>query len=227
MTTSGTASFTLTAAQIITYALKKIGIVRAGGAVPGDAAEDARLELEMMLKEWALTGPCLFTRREGSVELIADTQSYSLCSETPLRILHARFRDRTGRDVPMEPLTRHEYFNLPFKNSRGTPSGYYFDPQGAAPVLHVWPMLAAVNGEAIQYTYQRRIEDIGMITNAIDIPQEWLSTAGYSLAARLLDDYGIADAIGGRIRERAQSLRQLAMDYEREDTFSFCPDSRW
>ncbi len=227
MSTSGTTSFTLTAAQVITYALKKIGVIRAGGAVPGDVAEDARLELEMMLKEWALTGPCLFTKREGSVTLTVNTQSYPLSGSVPLRILDARYRDASGRDLPMEALTRQEYFGLPLKASRGAPSQYYFDPQGAASALYVWPVLPAVNGETIQYTYQRRIEDIGVITNAIDIPQEWLSTLGYGLAARLLDDYGIADAIGGRIRERAQSLRQLAMDYDREDTVYFAPDARW
>jgi hypothetical protein len=227
MSTSGTASFTLTAAQVITYALKKIGVVRAGGAATGEAAEDARLELEMMLKEWALTGPCLFTRREGSAALTANTQSYALSDTMPLRILHARYRDASGRDTPMDALTREEYFGLPLKASRGVPWQYYFDPQGAASALYVWPVLPAVNGETIEYTYQRRIEDIGAVTNSIDIPQEWLSTLGYGLAARLLDDYGIADAIGGRIRERAQSLRQLAMDYEREDTAYFMPDARW
>lgn len=227
MSTSGSVGFTLTAAQVITYALKKIGVVRAGGAATGEAAEDARLELEMMLKEWALTGPCLFTRREGRVTLTANTQSYALSDTMPLRILHARYRDASGRDMPMDALTREEYFDLPLKSARGIPSQYYFDPRGAASELYVWPVLAAVNGETIEYTYQRRIEDIGVIANSIDIPQEWLSTLGYGLAARLLDDYGIAGDIGGRIRERAQSLRQLAMDYEREDTAYFIPDPRW
>jgi hypothetical protein len=226
MTTSGTTTFTLTAAQVIAYALRKIGIVRGTQAVPADDAEDARIELEVMMKEWALTGPYITTKAEGSVTLVNATQSYDLTGTQPLRILHARYRNASGLDLPMEPLTRDEYYDLPNKASAGTPTQYFFDPQSATQTLFIWPVQATVTTETVKYTYQRRIQDIGVITNTIDVPQEWLSTVGYGLAARLLDEYGIADQVAERVHSRAGQLRQIAMDFDRDPVILMQPESR-
>jgi hypothetical protein len=227
MTTSGTTTFTMTAAQVISYALCKIGIVRGTSAVPPDDAEDARIELEAMMKEWAFTGPYISTKAEGSVTLTNATQSYDLTTTKPLRILGVRYRQTSGLDLPMEQLAREEYYELPNKASAGTPTQFFFDPQSATQTLFVWPVPATVTTETFKYTYQRRIQDIGVITNTIDIPQEWLSTVGYGLAARLLDEYGIADQVSERIRQRAGELRQIAMDYDRDPIVLFQPESRY
>lgn len=227
MTTSGTTTFTMTAAEVIAYALRKIGIVRGTQAVPPDDAEDARIELEVMMKEWAFTGPYITTKAEGSLTLTNATQSYDLTTTRPLRILHARYRNSSSLDLPMELLTRDEYYSLPNKASAGTPTQYFFDPQSSSQTLFIWPVPATVTTETVKYTYQRRIQDIGVLTNTIDIAPEWLSTVGYGLAARLLDEYGIDDNIGSRIRERAQALRTAAMDFDRDDMVLMQPETRY
>lgn len=172
-----------------------------------------------MLKEWALKGPFLFTKRESSQTLVASTAAYTLSSTKPIRIIEARYRDISSpqNDLPMQPLTRDEYFQYPNKIATGTPTTFYFDPQVANPVLYIWPLLASATTEAVIYTYQRRIEDIDSLNNNIDIPQELLGVCGYALAARLLDDYGIADQVGERILARSEALLQSAMDFEREE----------
>lgn len=182
-----------------------------------DEAAAALVQLELMLKDWALKGPYLFTKRETSQTLVSATASYTLSTTKPIRIIEARYRDTNGIDLPMQALTRDEYFTLPNKSAAGIPTTFYFDPQVANPVIYVWPVLATATTEAIRYTYQRRIEDIDDLSNNIDIPQEWHDTLCYALAARLLDDYGIADAVAERITARSEAMLQSARDFEREE----------
>ncbi len=200
------------------YALRKIGVLAIGSTATAEDAEAALLELELMLKEWAFKGPYLFTKRESSQTLVANTANYTLSTSLPLRIVEARYRDTSSpqNDLPMQPLTRDEYFQLPNKTATGTPTTFYFDPQATGGVLYIWPLLASATTESLRYTHQRRIEDVDDLNNNLDIPQEWLGTVGYALAARLLDDYGIADNIASRILARSEQMLQDARDFERE-----------
>lgn len=226
MATSGTIVYTLTARDVVEYALRKIGALDITQAADADEAAAALVELEVMLKEWALKGPYLFTKREASQALTSNTASYSLTTQKPIRILEARYRDANGRDLPMEELTREEYLELPLKSANGIPTTFYFDPQPASWTFYTWPVLITATTELIRFSYQRRIEDVGDLNNNLDIPQEWLSTVGYALAARLLDDYGIADVIAERIIARSEALLSSARAFERDSRVMFHPGMR-
>lgn len=207
--------------------MRKIGVLPVGATASADEAASVLIELELMLKEWAHEGPFLFTKKESSQTLVANTAAYTLSTSLPVRIIEARYRDTSSptHDLPMQQLTRDEYFTLPTKTSTGTPTTFYFDAKSAStgPVLYIWPLLASATTEAIYYTYQRRIEDVDDLTNNLDIPQDWLSTVGYALADRILDDYGVSDKVGDRITARAQEMIQKAKDYDREEFTFFRP----
>lgn len=202
--------------------MRKIGVLGIGQTANADEAANAVIELNLMLKQWAIEGPFLFTKRESSQVLSANDADYTLSVTLPLRIIEARYRDTSSpvHDVPMQPLTRDEYFQLPVKLATGIPTTYYFDPVATGGILYVWPVLSSATTESIRYTYQRRIEDVDDLANNLDIPQEWLGVVGYCLADRLLDDYGVVDKVGDRITARAQQMLQSAKDYEREE-FTF------
>jgi hypothetical protein len=223
LATSGTITYTLTARDVVTYALRKIGVLDITQTADADEAAAALIELEVMLKEWAFNGPFLFTKRSASQALASDTATYNLSITKPIRILEMRYRDANGRDLPMEELTREEYLELPLKDSNGIPTTYFFDPQPGSWNLSTWPVLITATTETLEYSYQRRIEDVGSLNNDLDIPQEWLSTVGYSLAARLLDDYGVADVIAERILARAENLLQKAATFDRDERVMFYP----
>lgn len=230
MALSGSTDFNLTAREVITFALQKLNVKDRGGTLKPADAEAARIQLNLMLKSWQVHGPHLWKKAEASVTLVAGVQSYALqlgAAVNPLRIISARYRSASGQDTPMESLTRDDYFNLPNKASVGTPTQYYFDPQRGSQAFYIWCVPASVTTETIQYTYQKRLDDIDDLANDIDVPQEWLETVGYGLAARLVDDYGIADRVADRIIARAEQLHRMAMDYEREDTVMICAGEDW
>ena len=219
MATSGSIDYSLTASQVITHALRLIGVAAVFEDPSGEDAAIAKTQLNLMLKGWQNAGPHICRQTEGSATLVAGTASYAL-SPRPYRVIDARYRDANGRDLPMLELTRQEYYDLPLKTSTGVPTTYYFDPQRAAGTLYVWPVPASVTTETIRYTYQRVIEDIDSLSNDIDVPSEHLDLVTYALADRLSDLYG-KDV--PRITQRAGLLTAQARDMDREPIIRMVP----
>jgi hypothetical protein len=223
MALSGSYNFSLTAREVITFALRKCNIVGLGQDPSAAAAEDARLLLNLMLKDWSIKGPHLWKKTESSVAMTNATASYDLSSINALRVLDVRYRDTSSRDLPMTNFERSRYFDLPDKASAGIPSTWYFDPQRGAPTLYVWPVKPTITTETLRLTHQKRFDDIDTLDDDIDIVQEWLLTVGYNLASLLLDDYPVDGKESDRIIARAELLHAQAKDFDREDTLVFEP----
>jgi hypothetical protein len=230
MTTSGTTTLTLTARDIIYFALRKINAAPIGQDPSPGEVDPVTIELNLMLKECQIHGPNLWRHTEGSVTLVANTPSYSLTVDNPLRLVEVRYRypptsnPAEQRDLPMEMMTREQYKTLPVKLTGGSPpTQWYFDPQESTQTLYVWPVPIVVSGDTIQYTYQRRMQVITNLSQTLDIPEEWLSTVGYALAARLVPTYGIESKTGDTIMSIASDLLLKAKSFDREDVIHMMP----
>lgn len=222
MPTSGSTDYSLTARDVITYALKLIREIDATATASGSDAKDGLVALNLMLKGWQMTGPDVFRNTIGTVSLVGGQASYSLPTNVHA-VMEARYRSAAGIDLPMIELGREEYLELPLKSSAGIPTQYYVDGQRAGKVLYLWPVLAAATTETVQYTFQRKFEDVDTLNEEIDVKQEHLEAVVYNLADRLLDIYGKDQP---RITQRAMMLKQVAMDSERPGFHTFVPDYR-
>lgn len=220
MATSGSIDFSLNARDLCKFALRKIRVVSTTEDMAPEDASTALEALNLMLKSMQLYAPSLWRQTDGSVALLANTASYAL-SPRPFRLHEARYRSSAGIDLPMCELTRQDYLDLPLKTSSGVPTSYYVDYQRGAATMFVWPVPAAVTTETIQYTYQRVFEDLDSLSDDIDIPQEFLETVGYQLAARLLDTYG-KDMPS--VVERSEYLKAVADQADREPFVRFVPE---
>lgn len=225
MSTSGSINFSITAREAIDFALKKLRVLAAVETATGDDADTAQRELNLMLKGWQKYEN-LWRLTEGSVTLLAATYSYTL-SPVPHRVVSARYRDANGTDLPMEDMSREEYYDMPTKTTTGVPTQYYADYQRSAVTFLLWQSLASVSTETIKYTYQRKFEDIDSLDNDIDVDQQWLEVIGYNLASRLADDFGRKGEIVQRIIARAELLREEMLDDDREDYVQFVPGYRY
>lgn len=186
MATTGTK----TVSAIVTAALRKMGVTAADE--PATAADMANgvEALEMMLKSWQREPHLDWTVTSGSVALTTGA-NHTLSPVRPIRIVSARYKGTGGNEIPMVEMTRDQYDSLPNKTSTGVPTQFYYDRQREAAVLYVWPVMASVTTETIEYTYQREIEDIAASTDTVDIPGEWYECAVYNLADRMMIDYEI------------------------------------
>lgn len=218
MATSGSIDFNFTAAELINYALRKLRRIASDQVATANQQKNAIVELNVMLKDW-LKYEWLWGKTEGSVTLVANTPSYTL-SPFPHRVISARF-DNQDTETPLTLLTREEYFDLPTKLNTGIPTLYYVDYQRAAATLYVWPVMASVTDETVNFTFDRRFEDIDDPNNDLDIRQEHFALVGYNLAARLADDYGRDGNVINRVVARAEGMLEDAQDEEREEEIRF------
>jgi hypothetical protein len=225
MSTSSSINLSLTAAQVIEYALRKINILAEGQSASSEAQDRALTELEVMLKEW-MPYPAIWRLTESYLTLVANTQGYNL-NPRPYRIVDVRYRNSSANDLPMTELSRQEYYDLPDKTATGTPTSWYFDPQRATTAIYTWPLLSSVTTQSLRITHQRRMEDIDNVDNEIDVDQEHLSTVGYNLAARLADDYGRKGPHIDRVIARAEQLKERMMDMDRVEVVRFVPETRY
>jgi hypothetical protein len=226
MATSGSTDYAQTSREVVQTALELCGAVQIGESASAEDAALALKHLNLLLKTWG-TDPKLFIVAEGTVTpLVLATASYSV----PLarRVVEAR-RRYSGIDTPLQPLSRQEYYDLPNKAQAGSANSFYFDPQRSTRTLYIWPVptAAEVSGATIRYTYHRVIEDSDSLNNDPDVPQEWLETLAYCLAARIALPLGVLTsnpAQAAKLEERAgQLLAQLTADSQEETSVFFSP----
>jgi hypothetical protein len=224
MATSGTTTFNMSARQLITSSLQRINMLAEHEAPSASQAARAMSELNILLKDWQKYEN-LWRLTEGSINLANATASYAL-TPIPHKVISARYRNASGIDLPMELMTREEYYDLPNKSASGTPTQYYVDYQRAAVTFYTWPVLETRTTETIKYTYQRKFEDIASLNNDIDVKQEHFRALDFNLAATLADCYGRTGAHIDRVIARAQMLLNDVLDDDREGYIQFVPDRR-
>ncbi|HEY3526885.1 MAG TPA: hypothetical protein VGK47_11850 [Nitrososphaeraceae archaeon] len=78
----------------------------------------------------------------------------------------------TVQDYLITPLSRAEYVALVQKQQTGRPTSFYLDRQ-ISPTLNIWPAPTATYNN-LYYTYTRHMEDIGTMTNSIQVPARFL-----------------------------------------------------
>lgn len=225
MATSGSIDYSLTARQIIEFALRKTNMLALGQTADADMEDAALVELNVLCKEW-MKYPQIWRLTEGYVALVNNTAAYAL-TPRPYKVFAARYRNASGIDLPMQEMTKDEYYDLPQKTSNGIPTSWYFDPQRGTSSIYTWPVLLVATTETLRVSYQRRFEDVDDLANEVDISQEHLSTVGYNLAARLCDNFGRKGEHITRIIQRAEALFESMLDADRPEVIRFVPESRY
>jgi hypothetical protein len=89
MAVSGSKDYSITRANIIEAALRKIGEYDAGEAVPGDETAAADSALNLMVKAWVVRGADIWLRDEITLFLQKDTQVYALGTAHATRTIAA------------------------------------------------------------------------------------------------------------------------------------------
>lgn len=92
----------------------------------------------------------------------------------------------TPNEIPMAPLNRDDYTNLPNKTFQGRPVQYWFDKQIPIPRLWIWPTASAqfVFSQITIWT-KRYIQDVGTLRQQIEVPQGWYLAIIMELASKL------------------------------------------
>jgi hypothetical protein len=152
----------------------------------------------------------------GAVVLVYQTKLVR-----PLKILSARVYNLTSAiETPIDEMDRIEYQELPNKTSTGSVNGFFYDRRGGANstgYFYIWQPSNAVE-DAIRMTIARPIQDFSAAGDDADLPQEWIETLVWNLAARLAIEYDAPETKLARVRAEAERLLAEANWWERELT---------
>jgi hypothetical protein len=82
--------------------------------------------------------------------------------------------------IPMAPLNKDDWFNLPNKSFQGRPVQFWQDMDRDNPVLNVWPVPnEAANFYQVEAQVHRMVQDVGTVedgalTLTLDLPARWM-----------------------------------------------------
>ena len=141
--------------------------------------------------------------------------SYTDKMNRPLRVVNLLRRDTSNVDVPINMLSRNEFYNLPAKTQTGTPVNAYYDPQLDAGTLKLWP---EPEDETLRFvlTFQESLQDFDAAADNPDVPQEWFRALKWGLALELAPEYGVNPSLFQRIQLMAANSRLEVETFDRE-----------
>jgi hypothetical protein len=121
--------------------------------------------------------------------------------------LRELFFGNNSTEITMARLNRDDYTNLPNKNfTANQPFQYWFDRTIPQSKIYLWPV---PSDPFIQMTiwYSRQIDDVGALTDELEVPQRWYEATVMMLAHRMsLELPGVA-------LDRVQYLEAQAEKY--------------
>lgn len=96
------------------------------------------------------------------------------------------FTANMPNSIPMAPLNKDDYFNLPNKVFQGRPVQFWQDMERDLPALLLWPIPnGAANFQLIEGQVHMQLQDVGTMAQALDIPARWFNAVIWSLARDL------------------------------------------
>jgi hypothetical protein len=122
-------------------------------------------------------------------------------------------------ETQMYRMSRDEFINIPNKRSAGEPRQYWHDRQSAAQML-LWPTPdegASMN--VISLWSHMQVQDIGAISNILDIPQRWYDAVVANCAFMAILDIPGADLNRyDKLKDQALLTLTVAEAEERDNT---------
>jgi len=91
------------------------------------------------------------------------------------------------QEIPIAKINRDDYANLPNKWFTGRPLQFWYNKSIPQPTLTLWPapQRQYTFAQIVLYT-QRYVQDVGTLTQAIEVPQRWFLAILTRLAKELM-----------------------------------------
>lgn len=232
MSTSGTTTWKLNRNELISAALRKLGVLSGGSSPETYQITDGTQALNALVKGLQTDGMPVWAIKTYSFTTVAGDPDYpigvgqTLNTAKPLKIFQAwRNQDSKYSNVPMNIYTNYNYDLLPLANSSGTPVNLYYQPMRDSGMINLWPK-PIDSTTTISIRYQAPFEDMTGATDDLDFPSEWTEAVIYLLAVRLAPEYGLPILDRQQLKKEADELHAQAMMFGTEEgSFFFQPDT--
>lgn len=110
-------------------------------------------------------------------------------------------------ELPVTQMNRDDYSALPNKYIQGNPSVNFYYEKLVNPQVSLWPIPNSSTNQLVIWRY-RQPQDVGSLSQTLEIPNRWYETIIWNLAARLCFEIPKVDPA------RAQSVLQENEKYQ-------------
>lgn len=211
MALSASYDFNLTRNEIITEALRDIGVIDEGNSTPtADQLAVGVKRLNMIVKNLQVRGIFLWTEVIVATDMVASTATYTLDSKY-IGVRDLVIRQSSGNDYPVEIISSETYDGIVDKATTGRPIQAMvtsaIDATTALPslTLTLWPV-PNDSTDDLRARCEKRLQDFDGATNNTDAPTWFLRPLTKILAADLGRAYGVPMDIIGDLRKEGYAL---------------------
>lgn len=213
MSASGTYAFNPSVGELVLNAYARCGI--RATALTAEHMVDARMESNLLLSEFSILTPNLWTIDLVTVDLVEGQTTYDVDPYT-MMILDAYIR--TGDDPPTDriimPISRTEYASYPNKEEQGYPTVFWFD-RLLSPTITLWQVPDDNGPYTLRYYRAKQIQDADYTgAQTLDLPLRFLDAFAAGLAKRLARIH--APALYEARRQDAKEAWDLAAKQDTE-----------
>jgi hypothetical protein len=228
MAVSGTTYYQLTRDQIITAAIRKLGVLAEGQAPSTQNISDGAMSLNTAIAELKTLGMPLWTRT--SYTFTPTTNSYTigvgmtLNTVFPVHLLQV-IRTSSNTNIDIEIVGKQNFSVLPLSTS-GSPLKVCYTPGINMGTLEIWPTPPSTNTDTLTLIYQRPYNYMLSASDTLDFPEEWYNALIYKLAVLLAPEWGVALPDRQMLRSEAGEYIASAMTAGQEDGSLFIAPAR-
>ena len=242
-------TYTVTRDEIITIALRKLGVLEIGSSPDAATISNASMSLNLLIKQFSTDGLKLWKISEIIIPLTNSQTSYTLggasstlmydslnptvaITDKPLKVIQGFYRNKQVTpyiDIPVMVLSKQEYNVLGSKFSTGTANTIFYDPRKLNGVLYVYltPDLNAQTNLEVHIVAQMPLDDLTTALGVPDFPNEWMNCLMWNLADQLSLEYGVPMNARQEIANRASTYKTMLSDWDVEASSTFfSPDFR-
>lgn len=232
MATSGTTSWSLNRDQVITAALRKLGVVPSGGTPSANQISDAASALNALVKVFQADGMPLWKIAPQTFTTVNGTSTYTagpaqtINIPKPLKIIQALYTPSGGVNMPMNIYNRYDFNNLPQGSTiTGLPINFYYQPGNTNGTIYLWPTPSDSTG-VVTFSYQSMYEDMNSASDDFDFPSEWIQPLIYNLAWTMAPEFGLPLLDRAQLQKDAEYWHQYVLSMGQEEgSIFFQPDT--
>lgn len=217
--------FVITAAEVVTSALRKLGVLTQGEAATATEQAEGLLALNVMVGHFFTLGLPFYREYQHTItNLVAGQSDYTVSPDSvaPLGgvwgVYQAFLRDKNNQiDIPLRVVSRDEYNTMTNKTQQGTPVMVAMSPDGNIAKLYLTPDVnAALNKSVVLHGYKQ--EEVITSGASPVFPREWGEALIYGLCVRLAPEYGVPLDYTSKLERQAEAYLADAIMWNPQPT---------
>lgn len=186
-----TTATTVTANDLVTRALRALGILgRTETASAGDAS-DGLITFNTMLDSWDNEGLAAYVYPNASFPLVINQQTYTIgptgnvVAQRPFDIVQAFVRDDNQNDYPMHIIPQNVWNNIGLKNiTSQIPTTLWYQPTYPNGTINIFPI--PLLSYTVFYVYSLNQVPFSLLTQALAMPLGYERAYVFNLAVELI-----------------------------------------